>query len=101
MIQYLLVHAYKAGKLNDIKSFFADCGDRLMGGPDAVQLSAWFVLPYISSPSSHPTFQVLPLLSWMTSNQSALVHLVQGWQEVPRWCATSAHIKTTPGNVGG
>ncbi len=63
VIQYLLVHAYKAGKLNDIKSFFADCGDRLMCGPDAAQLSTWFVLPYISSPSNHPTFQVhFPLL---------------------------------------
>jgi len=59
VIQYLLVHAYKAGKLNDIKSFFADCGDSLMRGPDAEQWSAWFALPYISSPSSHPTFQVL------------------------------------------
>ena len=58
MIQYLLVHAYKAGKLNDIKSFFADCGDSLMCGPDSEQLSAWFVLPYISAPSGHPTFQV-------------------------------------------
>ena len=68
MIQYLLVHAYKAGKLNDIKSFFADCGDRLMCGPDAEQLSAWFVLPYISNPSSHHTFQVPVLPIWMTAS---------------------------------
>ena len=59
VIQYLLVHAHKAGKLNDMKSFFADCGDSLMRGPDAEQWSAWFALPYISAPSSHPTFQVL------------------------------------------
>jgi hypothetical protein len=60
VIKYLLVHAHKAGKLNDIKSFFADCGETLIRGPDAVEWSAWFALPYISSPASHPTFQVLP-----------------------------------------
>ena len=59
LIKYLLVHAYKAGKLNDIKAFFADCGDALMRSPAAEEWSAWFALPYISSPSSHPTFQVI------------------------------------------
>ena len=58
LIKYLLVHAYKAGKLNDIKAFFADCGDALMRSPAAEEWSAWFALPYITSPSGHPTFQV-------------------------------------------
>ena len=58
LIKYLLVHAYKAGKVNDIKAFFADCGDALMHSRAAEEWSAWFALPYISSPTSHPTFQV-------------------------------------------
>ena len=73
LIKYLLVHAYKAGKLNDIKSFFADCGDTLMRRPHAEEWSAWFALPYISSPSSHVTFQAYFL-------PSSLSFIVQpGW----------------------
>ena len=68
LIKYLLVHAYKAGKLNDIQAFFADCGDALMRSPAAEEWSAWFALPYISSPSGHPTFQVhtsFPRVHWL------------------------------------
>jgi hypothetical protein len=58
LIRYFLVHALKAGKLNDVRSFFAEFGDMLMSGPDAKEWSAWFALPYVNSPANHPSFQV-------------------------------------------
>jgi hypothetical protein len=61
LIRYLLVQAAKSGKLNDIRSFFADFGEELMSGPDAQEWNSWFALPYVQSPASHPTFQVLPV----------------------------------------
>ncbi|KAK9906425.1 hypothetical protein WJX75_001628 [Coccomyxa subellipsoidea] len=81
LIRYFLVHALKAGKLNDVRSFFAEFGDMLMSGPDAKEWSAWFALPYVNSPANHPSFQVYFTKEWAqlveTSFRNLLAEVIQ------------------------
>ncbi|CAL8462386.1 g1919 [Coccomyxa elongata] len=84
LIKYFLVNALNGGKLNDVRSFFADFGDMLMSSPDSKEWSAWFALPYVQSPASHPTFQVYFTKEWAQLVETSFRNfLAEALQKMP------------------
>ena len=57
LIRCFLVYAVRAKQLEEVRAFFRDFGDLLMAGPEAAEWSAWFALPYVHAPASHPSFK--------------------------------------------
>ena len=84
LIRCYLVHAVKAGRMDEVEAFFRDYGDHLMAGPEAPDWAAWFALPYVKAPAAHPSFAACFGAEWAALVEAAFRNfLAEVVQQLP------------------